>query len=168
MKNFYTSATHPSSCDSLTKRWSCPERISSKHCRIDERVRGSRSGQVGVINNRTKNFGKVLRKVWKTRLRREFPATHETKSNDWKYKEIRCSLLRAEWRAVGGQSRNAYQTQLKSDDTVPVTAPPPPIKTTRARVSPRNSSRVLRLQDTTLFALTLALFLSRSLYRLGV
>lgn len=41
--------------------------------------------------------------------------------------------------ARSGQSRNAYQTQLKSDDTVPVTAPPPPIKTTRARVSPRNS-----------------------------
>lgn len=60
-------------------------------------------------------------------------ATREIRMADEDKRVLFCGEARS------GQSRNAYQTQLKSDDTVPVTTPPPPIKTTRARVSPRNS-----------------------------
>lgn len=62
--------------------------------------------------------------------------------------ERKTKMLSTERRTVGAQSRDAYQTQLKSDDTVPVTAPPSPIKTTRARVSPRNSDIDFRVFGT--------------------
>lgn len=89
-----------------------------------------------------KNFGRVLAKVHGQRLLSSRNSARDSRNARRNGSSRRTRApLHGETRRLGGQLRDAYQTQLKSNDTVPVTAPPPPIKTTRARVSPRISRR---------------------------